>query len=219
MKQNKIFRLSAILLVLTLLSTCVISGTFAKYTTSATADDNARVAKWGVTVEATGDNAFATEYTTGSDTNVKSSTTDNVIAPGTTGNLCSLTIGGTPEVAVEILANAELTLDNWKIGSAEYCPLEFTVTVGGAPTTYKIDGAAIKTVSDLKAAVENAIETAIGATRVAPNTPLTRSVSVTWAWDFDGNDDVKDTALGKAAADGNAPTISILVSATVTQID
>ena len=54
MKKNKMMRLASALLVCVLLSTSVISGTFAKYVTSDTASDSARVAKWGISVEATG---------------------------------------------------------------------------------------------------------------------------------------------------------------------
>ncbi|MFR0985955.1 MAG: hypothetical protein ACLSFZ_04975 [Frisingicoccus sp.] len=45
MKKNRMMRLASSLLVLTLLTTCVISGTFAKYTTQAGGSDTARVAK------------------------------------------------------------------------------------------------------------------------------------------------------------------------------
>ena len=44
MKKNKAMRLASALMVLTLLTTCVISSTFAKYTTSANGEDSARVA-------------------------------------------------------------------------------------------------------------------------------------------------------------------------------
>ena len=42
---------------------------------------------------------------------------------------------------------------------------------------------------------------------------------VSWAWAFEGNDDVKDTALGDIAANATAPTISLQIVTTVTQID
>lgn len=57
MKKNKTMRAASALLVAALLSTSIISGTFAKYTTGASAQDSARVAKWGVVVTATGDDA------------------------------------------------------------------------------------------------------------------------------------------------------------------
>lgn len=52
-KINKIMMMTvAILLSLVLITSSVVSGTLAKYTTSSSASDSARVAKWGVTVEA-----------------------------------------------------------------------------------------------------------------------------------------------------------------------
>ena len=50
MKKNKIMRIASVLLVAVLMSTCAISGTFAKYVTEGSSDDTARVAKWGVTI-------------------------------------------------------------------------------------------------------------------------------------------------------------------------
>ena len=55
MKKNKFMRLASVMLMLCLITTCAISGTFAKYTTSGTATDTARVAKWGVGVEVDGE--------------------------------------------------------------------------------------------------------------------------------------------------------------------
>lgn len=53
MKKNKMLRLASVLLIVVILTTCVIGGTLAKYTTSDSAADTARVAQWGVTVTAT----------------------------------------------------------------------------------------------------------------------------------------------------------------------
>lgn len=53
-KINKIMMMTvAILLSLVLITSSVVSGTLAKYTTSSSASDSARVAKWGVTIKAT----------------------------------------------------------------------------------------------------------------------------------------------------------------------
>lgn len=206
MKRNTILRVSAILLVLTLLSTCVISGTFAKYTTSADANDDARIAKWGVVVEAT-----AEAFTENDDDTVISFVSgENVLAPGTDGNLCGLTITGQPEVAVKIDATAELELTDWAVDSAYYCPL--VITVG----TTEFKGNDYADAEAFEKAVEDAIVAEIAVASVDPNTNLADAVAVTWAWAYEGNDDVKDTALGNAAAPA---TISIAVSVTVTQID
>lgn len=83
MKKNRMMRLASALLVLTLLSTSVISGTFAKYTTSTTGNDKARVAYWGwdapasLTIE-----LFDENYTNVTSSGNKDGFT-NVIAPGT----------------------------------------------------------------------------------------------------------------------------------------
>ncbi len=102
MKKNKMMRMASMLLILVLLTTCTISGTFAKYTTSASATDTARVAKWGIELAVTGEGVFSTEYEGGNKT-VISSNTDKLVAPGTKNeNGISFSIKGTPEVAFKV---------------------------------------------------------------------------------------------------------------------
>ncbi len=111
MKKNKMMRFASLLLVLTLLSTCAISGTFAKYTTTTSGSDTAKVAKWGVTVAIDGaDVLFGDTYakddstvTDQSITNSVATSTENtnVVAPGTKGAL-TFSILGKPEVAVSV---------------------------------------------------------------------------------------------------------------------
>lgn len=88
MKKNRTMRLAALLLVLTLITSCFVGGTFAKYTTTTNSNDHARVAYWGFDNETTMDlkDLFAATYDNGA---VKAQTIDgeqaDVIAPGTTG--------------------------------------------------------------------------------------------------------------------------------------
>lgn len=110
MKKNTMLRIASILLVVTLLSTCVISGTFAKYVTKAEGQDQARVAKWGVLVSVEG-NVFADQYKAvdeayledGGEYAVVSVNGDKVVAPGTSAKEADMalvaTVKGTPEVA------------------------------------------------------------------------------------------------------------------------
>lgn len=63
MKKNNTMRVAAGLAIAALLSTCLVSGTYAKYVTDGTATDSARVAKFGVEVHPSAD-AFATSYAT-----------------------------------------------------------------------------------------------------------------------------------------------------------
>lgn len=127
MRKNKVMRLASVLLVLTLLTTSVISGTFAKYTTTGSVADTARVAKFGVVITTSGtlysDTYYAQnvttngnmpaattwqtqpDYNSGNGISVNADTQNtNVVAPGTKsyGNGMSFGVTGTPEVAVEV---------------------------------------------------------------------------------------------------------------------
>ena len=52
MRNNRMMRAASALLVAVLLTTSTISGTFAKYVTEKEVSDTARVAKWGVEIDA-----------------------------------------------------------------------------------------------------------------------------------------------------------------------
>lgn len=221
MKKNKMMRAASFLLVAVLLTTSVISGTFAKYVTTATGSDTARVAKWGVTASVTG-TAFAKEYdikTPVNDVNgdaitVSVSSTENVVAPGTSGTFTGVALTGTPEVAVEVVNEATVTLTGWNLASGYYCPL--VVTVEGDT----ISGLDFTSTTDFAAAIEAAIEAGNG--KYQANTDLASidklNGDYTWTWAYAG-DDEKDTELGDAAAAGSASTITLAVTTTVTQID
>lgn len=121
MKKNKMMRTASALLVATLLTTSIISGTFAKYATEASGKDSARVAKWGVTAMVSG-SLFGTNYVaknedgtsneisavyTGSVDSAASGSegksTDNIVAPGTKNSTgVKISISGTPEVANKV---------------------------------------------------------------------------------------------------------------------
>ena len=122
MKKNKMMRIASILLVVTLLSTCVISGTFAKYVTRAEGKDQARVAKWGVLITMEGDSVFSSTYAAEDPDYIAAKgkvsveawkdyhyftadELDRVVAPGTKLEGLKATVYGKPEVA------ARYTLD------------------------------------------------------------------------------------------------------------
>lgn len=218
MKKNKMMRTASVLLVLTLLTVCVISGTFAKYTTSAEGTDTARVAKFGVTVTANG-TTFAKEYNTDDPTATTIAksvvSTDKVVAPGTSGTMASMALTGTPEVAVKVSYTGDFRLnDKWTVDGNFYCPL--TINVAGTA----INGTDYNTAAAFEAAVNAAItgyskEYAAGIDLSGAGND---NLAVSWSWAFAG-DDTKDTALGDAAAAGNAGIVTLKVTTTVTQID
>ena len=110
MKKNKMMRIASVLLVAVLISTCAISGTFAKYVTKTEGTDKARVAKWGILLTLDADELFAPEYEADDDSyegtgdwegiTVKADNEDNLVAPGTEmKDGIVATVKGTPEVA------------------------------------------------------------------------------------------------------------------------
>lgn len=236
MKKNKMMRLASSLLVAVLLTSSVISGTFAKYVTEGSATDSARVAKWGVNVNVTGDEAFAPEYDkTDTRTNaelknieaisktvIAANGTDNLVAPGTNGYLGTVAVTGTPEVAVEVKTElVTFNVTGWAIdGDDFYCPIIITVEDSAGATTV-INGDTFGTVDSFVSAVRNAVANAVPYA-FAPNTDLSTvgylQKTITWEWTFhvDEEHDAKDTKLGNLAT---APEIEFEVKTTVTQVD
>ena len=243
MKKNKIFRIGAILLVAVLITTCAISGTFAKYITKDADGDAARVAKWGVEISGMGNNLFANTYAKNSATEIANTVEaqQKVVAPGTKneeGVTFSLT--GTPEVAVKIdfvvtgADDAEKATDvvlpagnytDWteapyegKFDAAEYHPVVFTLKDGNTEL-------ASGTLAEIEAFLESKTD------EYAPNTNLatilggtTGTYTLTWAWVFEDGHDKEDTLLGNIAAgidavEGASTDINFAIAITATQID
>lgn len=204
MKKNRMMRLASILLVCVLLTTSVISGTFAKYTSEATVEDTAIVANWAFTVNEQ-DITDATTITfdlfgtvsddttlSGDDENVANGSTP-IIAPGTGGSF-SMRLKNTSEVA------------------AKYA-LDYTVDEAGVPLQWSTDGTTwTADLDDVAASAETTL--AVGAAE--------KTVTVYWKWAFEANDvetaqsDTSDTALGNAATKAQ-PKVTVKITAT--QVD
>lgn len=234
MKRNRWMRAGGLLLVMTLITSCFVGGTFAKYVSEGEGSDTARVAKWGVVVTVTGDGFHTTYGKDDVNSNVNggtviSSTEEKVVAPGTEGTFGGVKITGKPEVAVKIQTTAEVNLSGWNVGTGGefYCPLVFTI---GEKTINGLDYS--KSTAGGEGSFENAIKKAIEEAttqEVEANTDLTaigEDITYSWEWPFENatgdvanQSDELDTKLGDNAANGNAPTIKITVKTTVTQID
>lgn len=246
-KGSKLMRASGILLVLTLITSCFVGGTFAKYVSEGTGEDHARVAKWGVVVTGAGD-AFSMEYETDDETvkdsigvSVKSNVA--VIAPGTSGEFKGISLSGTPEVAVNIttVATVDLTGD-WTLDDSGkfYCPIIFDIN------GVKISGLEYDSAEAFEAALKTKIEGAatgnvqagvdLANPEATDNVPTLfqknddESSKIKWEWAFENGHkqlstykitqtDARDTELGNNATGDNAPTISLTLETTVTQID
>lgn len=240
-------RVAGLLLALVLVTSCFVGGTFAKYVTSGTGADHAKVAKWGVKVTAHGEgDIFASTYDQieGQDnTVVAGGRYDKVIAPGTKKeNAAVVYLSGKPEVAVKVTYNADnfALTGKWaynddQAGSTDeyYCPLIFKITDGTTTKTIDCMGDGMNSVSDVETAVKNAVKS-FSAT-YAPNTDLStkgnEGLKISWEWPFEGDaahpkqTDVKDTYLGDlatatdTASHNTIPAVYVVVTATVTQVD
>ncbi|MDY4173361.1 MAG: hypothetical protein SOY17_11520, partial [Evtepia sp.] len=195
--------------------------------------DTARVAKWGVVVEVEG-NGFHTSY---NKDEIKSnvgtytviSADGNVVAPGTKGTFGGVKISGQPEVAVKITTTADVKLSGWNVGTDGefYCPLKFTIgdtTINGLDYSKGTAGGVNSFQADIKQAIEDATTQEVEAGKDLD--AIGDSITYSWEWPFENGtgsaasqSDVLDTLLGDNAVNGEAPTISIDVTTTVTQID
>ncbi len=228
MRKNKMLRMASALLILVLLTTSVVGGTFAKYVTTAEETDTARVAKWGVTFTA-GSDLFAESYKDPTDTNVTvevSATGTNLVAPGTTGTGFSITNSTTTAPEVSYNVTIKLDSDTAKVPTLEYTPksgsattydpVKFSVYNGntklgdktftelkelfdGTKVIYKYD------VSNKKYYVDSDLDGAPDTTaaNAAPD------IKIKWEWAFeDGTNkalcDALDTILGDRAANSSA---------------
>ena len=231
MKKHNVMRVASAMAVVTLLSTSLISGTLAKYTSSAEGSDTARVANWTIKAGTGSDLAAISDANTnsftfdlfntavkdtktpgGSETDVKASTADEtIIAPGTWGyvdlnlkNESEVTATYTIKVKPEN-AGVPLQYAIEKVTSTtEAATVPTSITSGATAVGWTADGAELDITSTGNTlAVENG----------------SAIYRVYWKWDFEDSQnasrDVDDTTLGIA---GTA-TPKVTATVTATQVD
>ena len=203
-KRSPFMRIAGVMLGASLLMTCVISGTLAKYTSSSNGSATATVAKWSVEVNST-DIAKNNTVTFDLFDTVKeedtNTTEENVsagkIAPGTGGSF-------------------ELKIDNKSEVDAKYSIALTETNTSNVPIQYSTDKTTWADSLD-------AINTAQTDVDIAKETG-TKTVTVYWRWMFEGTSngahsgqtDTADTGLGTA---DTRPTVQIAASFTATQVD
>lgn len=221
MKKNKMMRLASVLLVAVILTTCAISGTYAKYVTSTTGTDSARVAYWGFDQAAsTTIDLFDASYT-----NVLSSGEvdgfTNVMAPGTE-KTSTFAFGYTnyktdkitaPEVAYDLTVNPTITGD--------YDELDANPSFKWTLAKNSEAAAEYGTVAELLAAIKALSGDATGtqhyeAGQLPGNfTYADETYTIGWKWAFEGND-TGDTALGNSQTLEN---VKFVITISATQVD
>ena len=215
MKKNKMMRLASCLLVAILLTTSVISGTFAKYTTTAGSQDSARVATWGfkdASIDITG--LFKDAY----DGTVQGKA--DVIAPGT--------------------ANSATFKFNYDASNGSTTPeVDYTFTVdttgstiaddikNNANITWSLDNGAYGDWDTLMADIAKLSGDASGTMTYKAGTAPTgfttadETHTISWKWAFEDaknttTQDATDTAMGNKAT---LDEVKIVINVTATQVD
>ena len=223
MKKNVMMRVASIMLVLVLLTSSVISGTFAKYTTSVSSTDTARVAQWGfgaTTMDITGLFSQSYDLVNNSDVEVQSSDESDVIAPGTWGSAeFSFAYNEGTANAPEVDYNFTVSVDdsNCDATIANNSSIKWAVYDKGTDEndiTWTDWGTMLNNIKLLSGDASGTEKYDAGSLPIEFTTADDIHV-VAWKWSFDGND-VGDTALGNAAT---LASVTLKITITATQID
>lgn len=200
MKNNKLAKFMALVLLVTLLAVILVSGTYAKYTTSATGSDSAAVARWNITLNGE-DISKGTQKTfklglfdTINDTDFTSEDSDvtaGKIAPGTTGKFEIAKLINNSDVNAQY--KITYSIDNNNI------PLEFSKDKNAADSEWK--SLSEFSMNDFVALAKDSTE------GVSTGT-------IYWRWKFERNDDSADTDFGI-----NTPKVVVTATITVEQVD
>lgn len=201
MKNNKLAKFMALVLLVTLLAVILVSGTYAKYTTAVSAKDTATVARWNITLNGE-DISKGTQKTlklglfdTINDTDFTSEESDvtaGKIAPGTTGKF---------EIA-KLINNSDVNAQykiTYSIDNNNNIPLEFSKDQNAADSEWK--NLSEFSMNDFVALAKDSTE------GVSTGT-------IYWRWKFERNDDSADTDIGI-----NTPEVVVTATITVEQVD
>lgn len=196
MRKNKALRLGAVILMVALITACFASSTFARYTSEASGEATAVVAKWSIKYDdtqlaVTGD-APTVEIDLFETINGHSSGDDvDKLAPGTYGSFTFEDILNDSEVDATIKITGVLTNES------------------NVPLQWSTDGETYSTTFPT-----TLVEEDVDAGDTLDGT------AIYWKWDFngDGSADESDTALGIAAQTA-APEVKVELTINATQID
>ncbi len=236
MKKNKMMRLASVLLVAVLLSTCAISGTFAKYTSSTSGSDTARVAKWSFELN---DVALNNQFTfnlfdtvtdingSADDTDVANDTNKSIIAPGTAGsftikleNLSEVTAQYAIDYTVTNTSNIPIQFSindgqSWANTPSDVTQTNIAMTNGTATITilWKWE---FETYTKVDTATTTAPQQDTTYYTLSGTTYSVATNLTTWAEGTDYYTLNDDTTLGKTSP---APEVTVAAAITVTQVD
>lgn len=200
--DNKLAKLTAIVLLITLVALVLVSGTYARYTTTASGTDKARVAHWKINATNNVSNLFADSYN-----NVKAGSSDlSIIAPGTSGSF-DFTIDGSVETSYTLKVDTTGSKDEVNEAVSGYSPIKYSFQKNGEAADENL------TFSQLLGKIE---EIGDGQTIHLAGDLENNTYTIGWKWVFD-EDDAKDTELGNLVTTGEK-TISLTVNIVATQV-
>lgn len=208
MKKNKMMRIASVLLVAVLMTTCAISGTFAKYVTASSASDSARVAYWGFNGTTFAiDNLFSATYT-----NVASNDSKDVIAPGTSG---SATFSFKPQNATAPEVAYKITVSTTGSTCADDIAANENIQ-------WKLDNGTWGTFAAMLSAIDALSTETITAGTFDTNWGAESTHTVSWQWLINENSNatneqnIKDTALANKTTLDN---VTLVISIVAEQVD
>ena len=222
MKKNTMMRIASVLLVAVLVTTCAISGTFAKYVSTANGTGSATVAAWNFTLGTDTKNIADTEnknftfnlLETVKDTNGNGTEADVISSDGKP-----------TKIAPGMWGYFDIVLNNKSDVNAFYT-IDFGATVPDGMNVQFAKGTTSNTT--LEGLTFDAINTIdiTGENNTIAMTNGTVTVRVFWQWAYEtGNDaDAKkdanaaETALGVSAVNGSV-VLAVTADITVTQAD
>ena len=216
MKNNsRVEKFAIFVLAVAIIAVILVSGTFAKYTSTASGEDTVKVAKWSIKLNGT-QIATASEQTitinlfdtikdsnlTANETDVNEAGTDKLIAPGTSGNF---------EIAV--LNDSEV--------NATYTETLTVTNTSNIPVEFSSDGS-----NWAKPNANGEVDLSVNDETLNMNTTSTKTLY--WRWAYVGSSssqysgtqtDTTDTTLGITAREGTRPELTVTVRVTATQVD
>ena len=212
MTKSKSTRLTALLMSLVLITSCFVGGTLARYITSTSSEDSARVAVWGINADEIEMDLFDAQYELDGTIVAKANDGDNIIAPGT-GKMSKFSIVNLDDtLAPEVMYEVRIDLDDSEIDQR---------ILDNPSIQWKLDNNAWGTWESTKADILALSGDASGVKTYAPNTIAEefangKEHTISWQWLLDNNNDIMDTAMGNLAVEGDI-TAKIVVKITAEQ--
>lgn len=201
-KRSRIVSLGVLALTLTMMSTCLMGATMARYVTEVTGSATAAVAAWSFKADSKKEAGETfTEINLGDTTHRQAydsgDIADNVIAPGTKGSFNIVIDGSGSEVgidyAVNIAAGKDVTLPDDLVFSTEAITAD---KPGKKLADFSIPGSTI----DYSATSDS----------------MKKTITVNWEWPFDATDDKESN--DNAYADKNW-TLAITITGKQTTLE